>query len=228
MKAKCACCYREVQKKTLNRNDGKHCGRCMLRIKQALEQKGCLVCNLSQTVEGLTKCSGKCLSCHQQRKPLPRLVKPQRKPLSKALRAALWRREHPSGADSPCPVCEANIIGQDTYEAGHIIAHSRGGNMQLPNLVPICRLCNQAMGSQNMWHYKRDNLSHLPRFGEFRELIYRLQPELFAEEKKIAVPREEKCPVIVSLLWWREPAECGHACLPGNKCCVKHLALLQK
>ena len=36
------------------------------------------------------------------------------------------------------------------FHAGHIIAESVGGLINIDNILPICSTCNLSMGSQNM------------------------------------------------------------------------------
>lgn len=42
--------------------------------------------------------------------------------------------------------CE-NIITPFTFEVGHNIPESKGGTLDIDNLLPICSKCNKSMGS---------------------------------------------------------------------------------
>jgi len=49
-----------------------------------------------------------------------------------------------------CPYCQANEITQLNFECGHVIPHSKGGVISVPNLRPICNKCNKSMGNNDM------------------------------------------------------------------------------
>ena len=49
-----------------------------------------------------------------------------------------------------CFCCNFNDITQLEFHCGHIEAHSKGGNMTLDNLRPVCGKCNLSMGNVNM------------------------------------------------------------------------------
>jgi 5-methylcytosine-specific restriction endonuclease McrA len=51
---------------------------------------------------------------------------------------------------SKCLCCNITDIYQLSFNCGHIIAESKGGETNLSNLKPICQNCNSSMGSQNM------------------------------------------------------------------------------
>ena len=40
-----------------------------------------------------------------------------------------------------------------SFHCGHIIAESKGGELSVNNLKPICQSCNSSMGTQNMDEY---------------------------------------------------------------------------
>jgi hypothetical protein len=59
-----------------------------------------------------------------------------------------------------CPCCNTGVISESanrfdfqTFEAGHIFPRSRGGTLELANLIPICRKCNGDMGAQHLYSY---------------------------------------------------------------------------
>lgn len=62
-------------------------------------------------------------------------------------------------AVSKCMCCEDIRITQHNYICGHVIADSNGGTLDIENLRPICAVCNDAMGNENMAEYK------MARFG---------------------------------------------------------------
>jgi hypothetical protein len=49
-----------------------------------------------------------------------------------------------------CFCCNTAQITQKNFEAGHIIAESKGGSSKLDNLRPVCKPCNGSMGVKNM------------------------------------------------------------------------------
>ena len=53
----------------------------------------------------------------------------------------------------PIPNC-SNKIHKSKFEAGHIIAESKGGETILDNLRPICKSCNSSMGNKNWFEYE--------------------------------------------------------------------------
>lgn len=57
-------------------------------------------------------------------------------------------------ATGRCYVCKRPIHITD-FEAGHNKAKAKGGSDRLPNLRPICRKCNSAMGTTSIEVYKR-------------------------------------------------------------------------
>ena len=80
-------------------------------------------------------------------------IKKISKPLPKAIRYALWNSVFGERVGSgPCSCCEREIT-QQTFEAGHVVAQSRGGSDSISNLRPICGPCNRSMGSTNMDEY---------------------------------------------------------------------------
>jgi hypothetical protein len=64
----------------------------------------------------------------------------------KALRKKVWGQPLLEGA---CHACGATISFTD-FECGHIIAVAHGGETVLSNLAPVCRTCNQDMGTMHM------------------------------------------------------------------------------
>jgi 5-methylcytosine-specific restriction endonuclease McrA len=49
-----------------------------------------------------------------------------------------------------CMCCKLSDITQLTFDCGHIISESTGGELSIDNLIPICHSCNLSMGSQNL------------------------------------------------------------------------------
>jgi hypothetical protein len=51
---------------------------------------------------------------------------------------------------SKCLCCKVSYITQLSFHCGHIVAESKGGEMIVSNLRPICQNCNSSMGNKNM------------------------------------------------------------------------------
>lgn len=54
---------------------------------------------------------------------------------------------------SKCMCCNWTDITQSSFHCGHVIAESRGGQITVDNLRPICQNCNSSMGSENMMEF---------------------------------------------------------------------------
>lgn len=78
---------------------------------------------------------------------------PAKNPLPRQVRMKLWKKYHGLLAEGPCYVC-ANTISILDFQAGHVIAESKGGANTVENLRPICHSCNLKMGVQNLEDYK--------------------------------------------------------------------------
>jgi hypothetical protein len=52
--------------------------------------------------------------------------------------------------DNKCLCCKKEKINVRNFHCGHVIAESKGGDLTIKNLRPICAPCNQAMGTMSM------------------------------------------------------------------------------
>lgn len=77
-------------------------------------------------------------------------------------------------AVSSCLVCKTNKIHIRSFDCGHIIPESKGGETNINNLLPICKCCNSSMGTKNLIEF-RDKY-----FGE----VYSVSEELKKEKMK--------------------------------------------
>lgn len=75
-------------------------------------------------------------------------LKPISSKISKVLTKKVWYKYY-KDLSAKCPCCDINKIQIDEFDCGHIISWKNGGETKLDNLRPICRSCNQSMGSQN-------------------------------------------------------------------------------
>jgi hypothetical protein len=54
-----------------------------------------------------------------------------------------------------CVCCKSSYISQMSFHCGHIIAESKGGELIVSNLRPICQNCNSSMGNKNMTEFMK-------------------------------------------------------------------------
>ena len=75
--------------------------------------------------------------------------------INRKRRREVWeKRNGPNSTQGPCYVCQQNISIHD-FECGHIESVFYGGGIELNNLEPICRGCNNAMSAENLEDYKK-------------------------------------------------------------------------
>lgn len=55
-----------------------------------------------------------------------------------------------------CFCCQNIDITQHNYHCGHVQAEAHGGTLHVDNLRPICCVCNNSMGTQNLLEFKRE------------------------------------------------------------------------
>jgi 5-methylcytosine-specific restriction endonuclease McrA len=78
--------------------------------------------------------------------------------IPKALKDLVWKKFY-SKLEGVCICCGLNKITTQNYEAGHIIAESKGGKTDINNLAPVCSTCNKSMGSKNMREFMEKNFN---------------------------------------------------------------------
>ena len=79
----------------------------------------------------------------------------ERKSLPKPLRIQVWNKYvGEENGIGKCNVCGCEIKVSN-FDCGHIISARDGGEDILNNLVPICRLCNLSMGTDNLNDFKK-------------------------------------------------------------------------
>jgi 5-methylcytosine-specific restriction endonuclease McrA len=74
----------------------------------------------------------------------------RRRKIPAAVRFALWNATFGEHQGSGTCQCCKRVVTQQAFEAGHIVAVSRGGSDSISNLRVICALCNRSMGNTNM------------------------------------------------------------------------------
>jgi len=74
------------------------------------------------------------------------------------LRRRLWDEytDRPKMVDNPCFCCRTNIISVWNFDAARVLANSNKGVREHENLRPICRICNQGMGTNHMFEWMRN------------------------------------------------------------------------
>jgi 5-methylcytosine-specific restriction endonuclease McrA len=88
------------------------------------------------------------------KKDTPIKEKYKKKPIPPPLKRNAWHKY--IGEDigkAKCLCCKLADITQMSFHCGHIIAESKGGELSVNNLKPICQSCNSSMGTQNMDEY---------------------------------------------------------------------------
>jgi hypothetical protein len=75
---------------------------------------------------------------------------PRKRHIPQALKWQLWLTHAGENFKAKCatPWCRT-VINVTNFQAGHRLAESKGGPTTLENLVPICALCNQSMGTEH-------------------------------------------------------------------------------
>lgn len=75
---------------------------------------------------------------------------PKKRHVPQALKWQLWIQHAGENFKAKCatPWCRT-VINVTNFQAGHRLAESKGGPTTLENLVPICALCNQSMGTEH-------------------------------------------------------------------------------
>ena len=68
--------------------------------------------------------------------------------------AQVWLKRNANAIEGKCYVC-SGAISYDTFECGHITAAFKGGGTTLANLEPICKMCNNDMGIDDLEEFKR-------------------------------------------------------------------------
>ena len=80
--------------------------------------------------------------------------------MTDAVRTTVWDSYFPNVRTALCPCCQKMVISESaarfsyqTFDAGHIFPRSRGGTLELANLIPVCKKCNTDMGTQHLYSY---------------------------------------------------------------------------
>ncbi len=75
----------------------------------------------------------------------------KKKTISSTIKKLVWNTNIGEEiGKSKCLCCKSTDITQLSFNCGHIIAESNGGDTIVSNLKPICQNCNSSMGTKNM------------------------------------------------------------------------------
>jgi len=81
----------------------------------------------------------------------------RRKKAPKQIKTLVWNKYIGSDiAEAPCVSCRTAKISNRSFHCGHVIAESKGGDMNLNNLRPICADCNGSMGTRSMNEFTKE------------------------------------------------------------------------
>ena len=81
----------------------------------------------------------------------------RRKNIPKHIKTLVWNEY--IGADitrNKCVCCKKESIDNRNFHCGHVIAESKGGDLTLQNLRPICAPCNSSMGTRSMNEFTKE------------------------------------------------------------------------
>jgi hypothetical protein len=75
----------------------------------------------------------------------------RRKNIPKHIKTLVWNKYIGSAiATAKCVCCRQEDIKVQSFHCGHVLAESKGGDMTINNLRPICAPCNLSMGTRSM------------------------------------------------------------------------------
>jgi len=81
----------------------------------------------------------------------------RRKKIPKHIKTLVWNKYiGPETASSDCMSCRTVKISNRSFHCGHVIAESKGGDMNINNLRPICEACNGSMGTRSMNEFTKE------------------------------------------------------------------------
>lgn len=79
----------------------------------------------------------------------------RKKSIPATLKRLVWNKHiGEEVGKAKCLCCVVTDITQLSFNCGHIVSESEGGETTLDNLLPICQNCNSSMGKMNMQDFK--------------------------------------------------------------------------
>ena len=92
----------------------------------------------------------------EKEKEKERIIKKKKKPISSTIKRLVWNSHIGEEiGKAKCLCCKITDITQLSFNCGHIIAESNGGELIVSNLKPICQNCNSSMGTKDMNEFMR-------------------------------------------------------------------------
>lgn len=91
------------------------------------------------------------------RKPIYNYIypKPKRKKIPKKTKLLVWQKINNNDV-GVCYCCGDGLHKKNMHIA-HIVPHSKGGTIEVTNLVPTCMNCNLRMGTVNLYEFIKVN-----------------------------------------------------------------------
>jgi hypothetical protein len=85
----------------------------------------------------------------------------RRKKIPKHVKTLVWNEFIGSDLkNGRCFSCRKTTIENTNFHCGHVIAESKGGNLTIQNLRPICAPCNGSMGTMSMEEFTKTFFGH--------------------------------------------------------------------
>ena len=88
-------------------------------------------------------------------KPTTKSITKSRPQIPKMIRGEVWKKYNGLSVYGSCYCCKQTLDVFDTWNAGHVVPYSQGGPNTVTNLRPICQPCNQSMGTENLYDFKK-------------------------------------------------------------------------
>jgi 5-methylcytosine-specific restriction endonuclease McrA len=76
--------------------------------------------------------------------------------INASLKQSVWLKYIGDLQAGKCMCCSLAVITKQGFDAGHVVAESKGGATKLQNLRPVCKTCNTSMGTKNMEEFMRE------------------------------------------------------------------------
>ena len=87
--------------------------------------------------------------------PTTKSITKSRPQIPKMIRGEVWKEYNGHSVYGSCYCCKRTLDVFDTWNAGHVVPYSQGGPNTVTNLRPICQSCNQSMGTENLYDFKK-------------------------------------------------------------------------
>jgi hypothetical protein len=81
----------------------------------------------------------------------------RRKNIPKHIKTMVWNfHMGRDNLEAKCFCCQAEKVDARSFQCGHVIAESKGGDLTIKNLRPICQPCNASMGTRSMNEFTKE------------------------------------------------------------------------